>query len=413
MKKKLTPEELEQRELVEKLIKKAQAKTPQDVRTLLTKISKDIFEVMLEKELTNHLGYDFHDKENKQTANSRNGSSSKTLKSDFGNLSITMPRDRDSSFKPIVIPKGSRMLEGMEEKILSLYAMGVTQRDICTFTKDIYGCELSPEAVSDIVAAVEEKVNEWLMRPLKETYAMIFMDAAVFNIRTNGAVKNMAVNILLGIDLYGRKDILGFWTCENESAKFWLSVLNDLKSRGVKDTFFFCIDGLKGFSQAIKAVYPESKIQRCIVHQVRYCTRFVSFKDRKELCDDMKKIYKADNEEQALIALDELAKKWDAKYPYVSKSWRENWAELSTFFAYPNEIRRLIYTTNAIESFNSLLRKYTKNRGAFMNEMSLYKLIYLASEKLLKKWSAAIKNWGLIFAQLNIMFPERLAGYVK
>jgi transposase-like protein len=410
---KLTPEELEQRELVEKLIKSSQAKTPQDLRTMLTKLSKKMIEVMLENELTNHLGYDFHDKENKQTVNSRNGSSTKTLKSDFGNLSIVMPRDRDSSFKPIVIPKGSRMLEGMEEKILSLYAMGVTQRDICKFTEDIYGCELSPEAVSDIVAAVEEKVNEWLMRPLKEAYAMIFMDAAVFNIRTNGAVKNMAVNVLLGIDLYGRKDILGFWTCENESAKFWLSVLNDLKSRGVKDTFFFCIDGLKGFSQAIKAVYPESKIQRCIVHQVRYCTRFVNFKDRKELCDDMKKIYKANNEEQALTALDELAKKWDGKYPYVSKSWRENWAELSTFFAYPNEIRRLIYTTNAIESFNSLLRKYTKNRGAFMNEMSLYKLIYLASEKLMKKWSAAIKNWGLIFAQLNIMFPERMAGYVK
>jgi putative transposase len=413
MKKKLTPEELEQRELVEKLIKRTQAKTPQDVRALLSKISKEIFEVMLEKELTNHLGYDFHDKDNKQTVNSRNGSSTKTLKSDFGNLSIIMPRDRDSSFKPIVIPKGSRMLEGMEEKILSLYAMGVTQRDICKFTEDIYGCELSPEAVSDIVSAVEEKVKEWLMRPLKEAYAMIFMDAAVFNIRMNGAVKNTAVNVLLGVDLYGRKDILGFWTCENESAKFWLSVLNDLKSRGVKDTFFFCIDGLRGFSQAIKAVYPESKIQRCIVHQVRYCTRFVNFKDRKELCEDMKKIYKADNEEQALIALDELAKKWDGKYPYVSKSWRENWAELSTFFAYPNEIRRLIYTTNAIESFNSLLRKYTKNRGAFMNEMSLYKLIYLASERLMKKWSAAIKNWGLIFAQLNIMFPERMAVYVN
>jgi putative transposase len=413
MKKKLTPEELEQRELVEKLIKKTQAKTPQDVRALLTRLSKEMFEVMLEKELKNHLGYDYHDKENKQTVNSRNGSSTKTLKSDFGNLSIVMPRDRDSSFKPIVIPKGSRMLEGMEEKILSLYAMGVTQRDICKFTEDIYGCELSPEAVSDIVAAVEEKVKEWLMRPLKEAYAMIFMDAAVFNIRMNGAVKNTAVNVLLGVDLYGRKDILGFWTCENESAKFWLSVLNDLKSRGVKDTFFFCIDGLRGFSQAIKAVYPESMIQRCIVHQVRYCTRFVNFKDRKELCEDMKKIYRADNEEQALIALDELAKKWDGKYPYVSKSWRENWAELSTFFAYPNEIRRLIYTTNAIESFNSLLRKYTKNRGAFMNEMSLYKLIYLASEKLMKKWSVAIKNWGLIFAQLNIMFPERMAVYVN
>lgn len=413
MKKKLTPEELEQKEVLQKLIKKAQAKTPQDLRTMLTNLSKEMIEIMLEEEMTSHLGYESYDKSKKQTANSRNGTSGKTIKSDFGNLSITMPRDRDSSFRPVVIPKGSRMMEGMEEKILSLYAMGVTQRDICKFTNDIYGCELSPEAVSDIVAAVEEKVNEWLMRPLREKYAMIFMDAAVFNIRMNGAVRNTAVNVLLGVDLYGRKDILGFWTCENESAKFWLTVLNDLKSRGVKDVFFFCIDGLRGFSQAIKAVYPESKIQRCIVHQVRYCTRFVSFKDRKELCDDMKKIYKADNEEQALIALDELGKKWDEKYPYVSKSWRDNWDELATFFAYPNEIRRLIYTTNAIESFNSLLRKYTKNRGAFMNEMSLYKLIYLASERLMKKWSAAIKNWGLIFAQLNIMFPDKLSGYVK
>jgi len=413
MKKRLTPEELEQKDVLQKILKKAQAKTPQDLRTILTNLSKEMIEIMLEEEMTNHLGYESYDKSKKQTTNSRNGTSGKTLKSDFGNLSITMPRDRDSSFRPVVIPKGSRMMEGMEEKILSLYAMGVTQRDICKFTNDIYGCELSPEAVSDIVAAVEEKVSEWLLRPLREKYAMIFMDAAVFNIRMNGAVRNTAVNVLLGVDLYGRKDILGFWTCENESAKFWLTVLNDLKSRGVKDVFFFCIDGLRGFSQAIKAVYPESKIQRCVVHQVRYCTRFVNFKDRKELCDDMKKIYKADNEEQALIALDELAKKWDGKYPYVSKSWRDNWDELATFFAYPNEIRRLIYTTNAIESFNSLLRKYTKNRGAFMNEMSLYKLIYLASERLMRKWSMAIKNWGLIFAQLNIMFPDKLSGYVK
>lgn len=413
MKKKRTQEEKEQREALKKIVKRLQVKTPEDLRGLMTNLSKELIELMLEEELTHHLGYDPYDKENKQTENSRNGTSSKTLKSDFGNLSIIMPRDRDSSFKPVVIPKGSRMMEGMEEKILSLYAMGVTQRDICKFTEDIYGCQLSPEAVSDIVDAVEGKVKEWLSRPLKERYPIIFMDAAVFNMRVNGVVRNMAVNILLGVDLDGKKDILGFWTCENESAKFWLTVLNDLKSRGVKDVLFFCIDGLKGFGQAIKAVYPDSKIQRCIVHQVRYCTRFVNYKDRKELCDDMKKIYKADNEEQALVALEELAKKWDSKYPYISKSWRNNWAELSTFFSYPNEIRRLIYTTNAIESFNSLLRKYTKNRGAFMNEMSLYKLIYLASDKLMKKWSVTIKNWGLIFSQLCIMFPERLEGYVK
>lgn len=413
MKKKKTQEEKEQTEALRKMIKRMQAKTPEDLRGIMTNLSKELIEIMLEEELTNHLGYESHDKVNKHTENSRNGSSGKTLKSDFGNLSIVMPRDRDSSFKPIVIPKSSRMMEGMEEKILSLYAMGVTQRDICKFTEDIYGCQLSPEAVSNIVDAVEEKVREWLSRPLKEIYSMIFMDAAVFNMRINGQVRNMAVNILLGVDLDGKKDILGFWTCENESSKFWLTVLNDLKSRGVKDVLFFCVDGLKGFGNAIKAVYSESEVQRCIVHQVRYCTRFVNYKDRKELCDDMKKIYKADNEEQALVALEELAKKWDGKYPYISKSWRNNWDELSTFFKYPNEIRRLIYTTNAIESFNSLLRKYTKNRGAFMNEMSLYKLIYLASDKLMKKWSMAIKNWGLIFSQLNIMFPERLAGYVK
>jgi len=413
MKKKKTKEELEREDAYRTLIRTSKAKTPGDFRNLMSKISRELINTMLKEELSNHLGYDLHDKESKQTENSRNGTSNKTLKSDFGNLSINMPRDRDSSFKPVVIPKGSRMLGGMEEQILSLYAMGVTQRDICKFTENIYGCEISPEAVSNIVETVEEKVKEWLNRPLKEIYSVIFMDAAVFNIRVNGQVRNMAVNILLGIDLDGKKDILGFWACENESAKFWLTVLNDLKSRRVKDVLFFSIDGLKGFSQAIKAVFPDSEVQRCIVHQVRHCTRFVNYKDRKELCEDMKMIYKAVSEEQALIALDELSKKWDGKYPYISKSWKDNWADLATFFKYPNEIRRLIYTTNAIESLNSLLRRYTKNRGAFMDEMSLYKLIYLASDRLMKKWSMAIKNWGLIFAQLNIMFPERLENYVR
>lgn len=413
MKKKKTKDELDREQALLTLIRTTQAKTPGDFRNLITRISKELLDTMLKSELDNHLGYDRHDTANKQTDNSRNGISEKTLKSDFGNLTISMPRDRDSSFKPIVIPKGSRILGGMEDQILNLYAMGVTQRDICKFAQDIYGCEISPEAVSSIVDAVSEKVKEWQNRPLHSTYSVIFMDAVRFNMRVNGAVKNVAVNVLLSIDLNGKKDILGFWTCENESAKFWLSVLNDLKSRGVKDTLFFCIDGLKGFADAIRAVYPDSEVQRCIVHQVRYCTLRVSYKHRKELCDDMKKIYKADNEEQALIALDELSKKWDSIYPYISKSWRDNWADLATFFKYPNEIRRLIYTTNAIESLNSLLRRYTKNRGAFMDEMSLYKLIYLASERLMKKWTAAIRNWGLIFSQLNIMFTERLADYVK
>jgi len=413
MKAKKSKEELERIEAYKTLIRTSNAQTPGDFRNLITTISKELLDTMLKSELDNHLGYDRHDTANKQTENSRNGASQKTLKSDFGNLSITMPRDRDSSFKPIVIPKGSRVLGGMEDQILSLYAMGVTQRDICKFAEDIYGCQISPEAVSSIVDAVTDKVKEWQSRPLHEAYSMIFMDAVRFNMRVNGAVRNVAVNVLLSIDLDGKKDIIGFWTCENESAKFWLTVLNDIKSRGVKDAFFFCIDGLKGFADAIRAVYPEAEVQRCIVHQVRHCTLHVSYKHRKELCDDMKKIYKADNEDQALVALDELGKKWDNIYPYVSRSWRENWKDLATFFKYPNEIRRLIYTTNAIESLNSLLRRYTKNRGAFMDEMSLYKLIYLASDRLMQKWTTAIKNWGLIFTQLNIMFPERLANYVK
>lgn len=413
MKKKKTLEEKEREKALQTLIRTSKAKTGGDFKELMTTISQELLNTMLKEELNSHLGYERHDSLNKNTDNSRNGTTNKTLKSDFGNLSIVMPRDRDSSFKPVVIPKGSRVLESMEDKILHLYAMGVTQRDICSFTKDVYGCEISPEAVSSIVDAVSEKVTEWRSRPLKEMYSVIFMDAIRFNMRVNGHVKNVAVNILLGIDIHGKKDVLGFWTSETESAKFWLTVLNDLKSRGVKDALFFCVDGLRGFTDAIKAVYPESEVQRCIVHQVRYCTMHVSYRDRKELCDDMKKIYKADNEEQALLALDQLAEKWDKKYPYISKSWRNNWNELAVFFKYPNEIRRLIYTTNAIESLNSILRKYTKNRGSFMDEMSLYKIIYLATDKITYKWRTTIKNWGLIFSQLNIIFPERLEKYIK
>lgn len=411
--KKKTHEEIEREQALKTLIRTSNAKTSGDFRDLMATISQELLNTMLKEEFDNHLGYAPYNLNQKTTSNSRNGTSSKTLKSDFGNLSIVMPRDRDSSFNPVVIPKGSRILGGMEEQILHLYAMGVTQRDICSFANNIYGCEISPEAISSIVDSVSERVTEWRKRPLKEIYSVIFMDAIRFNMRMNGHVRNIAVNVLLGIDLEGKKNVLGFWISENESAKFWLSILNELKSRGVKDALFFCVDGLRGFSDAIKAVYPESEVQRCIVHQVRYCTRHVNYKDRRELCADMKKVYKADNEDQALIALDELAEKWDNKYPYISKSWRNNWNELAVIFKYPNEIRRLIYTTNAIESLNSVLRKYTKSREAFMNEMSLYKIIYLAVEKITYKWRTAINNWGLIFSQLNIIFPERLEKYIK
>lgn len=402
-----------QENILKELIKKHSIKTTGDLKGLISQLSKDIIEIMLKTELENHLGYSPYDKEHKNTDNSRNGHSSKVLKSDFGNLQIKMPRDRKSTFTPIVIPKGSRVLEGMEEKILYLYSHGVTQRDICSYIEDIYGCQISADAVSSIVMSVSGKVDEWLSRPMKDFYSVIFMDAIVFKVRQNGQVKNMAINTLIGIDIEGKKDILGFWSCENESAKFWLSVLNDLKSRGIKDVLIFCIDGLKGFCEAIKATFPASEIQRCIVHQIRYSTKYVNYKDRKQLCADLKKIYQSDNENQALAALDDFCRKWDKLYPYVSKSWKDNWANLSTFLKYPNEIRRLIYTTNTIESVNSLFRKFTKNRSAFTDEMSLYRLLYLGAESILKKWTMSIQNWSLIFSQLNIIFEERIKPYVK
>ena len=388
-------------------------KTESDMRSLVKSLTREIIETMLNGEMNNQLGYDPYDKENKLTENSRNGYSKKTLKSDFGELSIDIPRDRKSEFKPIVVPKNSRVLAGFEEQIISMYSLGMTQRDIGSHIEKIYGCQISPDAISDIVMSVSSKVTEWLNRPLKEIYPVMFMDAIVFNARKDGHVKNIAINVLVGIDINGMKEIIGFWSCENESAKFWLTVLNDLKSRGVKDVLIFSIDGLKGFKDAIKATYPESEIQRCIVHQIRYSTKFVNYKERKSICSDLKNIYEADNEEQALEALNKFSLKWDSKYSYISKSWKDNWNELSTFLKYPNEIRRLIYTTNTIESVNSVFRKITKNRGVFNDESSLYRLLYLGMDSLIKKWNMPIKNWGLIFNQLNIIFEEKIRRYVK
>jgi len=395
------------------LIKKHKLKTQGDLRNLLKQFSKDLFETMLKEEFDDHLGYEKYDKENKTTDNSRNGQSSKVLKTDFGNLEINMPRDRKSTFKPIVIPKGSRILEGFEEKVLYLYSHGVTQRDICGYVEDIYGIQLSPEAVSSIIESVTDKVQEWQNRSLKEFYTVMFMDAIIFKVRQNGQVKNMAVNTLVGIDIDGKKEIIGYWTCENESAKFWLNVLNDLKSRGVKDVLIFCVDGLKGFPEAIKATFPQSDIQRCIVHQIRSSTKYVNYKDRKTVCADLKGIYQASTEDEALHNLEVFQQKWNAKYPYISQSWLNNWDTLSTYFKYPNEIRRLIYTTNTIESINSIFRKLTKNRNAFPDEMSLFRLLYLGNDELMKKWTMPIRDWNLIFSQLCIIFEERIQKYAK
>lgn len=388
-------------------------KTEADLRELVKELTSHIVESMLQGELSNHLGYSHYDSEAKPSDNNRNGYSNKTVKSDLGDLKIKVPRDRKSEFKPIVIPKNSRILAGFEDQILSMYSLGMTQRDISAHVEKIYGCQISADAISSIVEKVTEKVSEWQNRSLKEIYAVMFMDAIVFNVKQDGHVKKMAINVLVGIDLNGIKEIIGFWSCENESAKFWLTVLNDLKSRGVKDVLIFCIDGLKGFGNAIKATYPDSDVQRCIVHQIRHSVKHINVRERRIICEDLKPIYKAHDEKQALQALDEFAEKWDNKYSYISKSWKSNWDELSTFFKYPNEIRTLIYTTNVIESANSVFRKITKNRGHFNDEISLYRLLYLGIESLGKTWTRPIKNWGLMFNQLSIIFSERLEPYIK
>lgn len=403
----LKPDELK------RILSEQNIKTETDMRGLVKSLTSQVVEAMLQGEISDHLGYAPYDYESKTSDNSRNGFSKKTVKSDFGKLEIKVPRDRESKFEPIIVPKNSRVLAGFEEQIINMYSLGMSQRDISGHIDKIYGCQISADAISSIVESVSEKVSEWQDRSLKEIYTVIFMDAIVFNVKQNGHVKNMAINVLVGIDINGIKEIIGFWSCENESAKFWLTVLNDLKSRGVKDVLIFCIDGLKGFGNAIKATYPDSDVQRCIVHQIRYSTKYINYKERKDLCSDLKPIYQAVDETEALKALDKFSEKWDTKYSYISKSWRSNWDELSTFFKYPNEIRKLIYTTNTIESANSIFRKITKNKGYFNDESSLFRLLYLGLDSINKKWSKPIKNWGLIFDQLCIIFDQRLKPYIK
>lgn len=401
------------KEDLKRIISENNIKTEDDMRGLLKNITSEILSTMLQGEFNNHLGYAPYDTGNKPSDNSRNGHSKKTLKSDLGNLEIKIPRDRNAEFEPIVIPKNSRVLVGFEKQILDMYSLGMTQRDISSHIEKIYGCQISADAISNIVSEVSAKVSEWQNRPLKDIYSVMFMDAIVFKVRKEGRVENLAINVLVGIDMEGIKEVIGFWSCDNESSSFWLTVLNAIKSRGVKDVLIFCIDGLTGFGQAIKATYPNSDVQRCIVHQIRYSAKNVCSKDRKDVCSDLKKIYQADNEAQAYKALDELSAKWDNKYSYIAKSWRKNWDELSTFFKYPNEIRRLIYTTNTIESVNSVFRKITKNRGSFNDEASLYRLLYLGMDHLIKKWYRPIQHWGLIFDQFSIIFGERIKKYTK
>lgn len=396
------------KEEVKRLFKEKKLCTQEDVEDAVKGVSKYILETLLEGEFDAFLGYDKHDSKNKTTDNSRNGYSSKRVKSTLGEMEIETPRDRQSEFEPIIVPKHKREVLKIDDRIISMFARGMTTRDIQAHMEEIYGYTFSPEQISKITDRVMEKAREWQSRPLQSIYPIVFLDGVYFKTRWDGEVKNIAVYGAIGIDIDGNKECLGLWIAETESSKYWLGVLNELKSRGVNDIFIFAIDGLTGLEEAIASSFPKSEVQGCIVHQIRNSLKYVSYKDYKEVVKDLKKIYRADSEESASFELEVFEEKWGKKYPHIYKSWKTHWNRLSTFFKYPEEIRRLIYTTNPIESFNRGLRKVTKNRGLFPNSDSLFKLLYLAVMNISKKWTGQLRNWPAIYSQLCIFFEGRL-----
>lgn len=412
---KLSPEErAAERAKEEKLLALTQELGVKNINDF-SGLFKDMMAIMLknglEAELDDELGYSKYDYKNKGTNNCRNGHSKKNLKSSYGELEIKIPRDRNGEFEPQLVKKHqTNLTNDIEEKILSMYAKGMTTKDIEGHIRDFYGMECSDSTISRITDKILPALKEWQSRPLAELYPIVFMDAIHFHVRTDGHIVKRAVYIAIGINLDGQKEVLGMWIGENESAKFWLSVMNELKNRGVEDILIICVDGLTGFSNAIEAVYPKAEIQQCIIHQIRNSTRFVSYKDIKDLMVDLKKVYTAVSEDIALHELENFASKWDKKYPKISLSWQSNWVRLCTYFKYPQEVRTLIYTTNTIEGFNRQMRKVTKNKGAFPTDDSLMKILYLAMVDVSQKWTGTRRGWGQIYSQLCIFFEDRIGG---
>ena len=383
-----------------------------DITNEFKNILKEVIQIASQEELSTHLGYDKHQESDNQ--NYRNGYNEKTIKSKYGNIDVSIPRDRDGSFEPQLVKKREILLNGSEDMIISLYTKGMSVRDIQLHLDDLYGYELSTQTISNITEKVIEKAKEWQIRPLEKIYPIIFMDATVLKIRVDRVVKNIAAYIMLGVTLEGKKEIIGIWIGENETSKYWLTVLNDVKKRGVEDVLIFAIDGLNGFSEAIGAVYPKAEIQRCIVHQIRNSLKFVSWKDRKAVAKDLKSVYTALHEEDGQLALTEFNDIWGNKYPNITVSWTNHWAELSTFFKYPDSVRKLIYTTNPIESLNATIKRKTKSKGSFPTEDSAFKVMYLATQEQQNKWNmSSIRNWFEIYPQLSIFFSEIMAKYEK
>lgn len=409
MVRKITPERKERRKQLLALLQDAGINDVEGVQELFKEMVGTVLQNGLEGELDDELGYSKYDYQNKQTDNSRNGHSEKTLKTSLGDLEISIPRDRKGEFDPQLVKKNQTSLSGdIEEKILSMYAKGMSTSDIESHIRDIYGLSVSDTTISRVTDKILPVVKEWQMRPLESIYAVVFLDAIHFHVRSEGQIIKKAVYIAIGVQMDGIRDVLGMWVGENESAKFWLSILNGLKNRGVEDILIACVDGLTGFTNAIEAVYPKTEIQQCIIHQIRNTTKFVSYKDIKALMVDLKKVYAAIDEQTALFDLDTFEDKWGKKYPKIAHSWRSNWPNLSTYFKYPQEVRTLIYTTNSIENFNRQLRKVTKAKSVFPTDDSLLKMLYLAMIDITKKWTGRRKDWGAIHSQLEIFFADRL-----
>jgi len=396
-------------DLIDQLL--ADYRKPEDLigeHGLLKQLTKAVVERALQAEMAAHLGHDKHEPVANAAGNTRNGTSRKTLKGEFGELPIEIPRDRQGSFEPQLVPKHQTRWTGFDDKILSLYARGMTVREIQGHLEEMYGTEVSPSLISSVTDAVIEEVKTWQSRPLDALYPIVYLDCIHAKVRDNGAVRIKAVYLALGIKLDGEKELLGIWIAQTEGAKFWLQVVTELKNRGVSDIFIACVDGLKGFPEAIEAVFSKTAVQLCIVHMVRHSLNYVSWKLRKEVAADLRAIYTAATAEEAEQHLAAFEAKWDRDYPAIGQSWRRNWARITPFFEYPPEIRRVIYTTNAIESLNMSLRKITKNRGSFPSDEALLKLFYLAQQNISRKWTMPIRDWKAALNRFTIQFGDRM-----
>lgn len=402
------------KELLKEYVNSQNFNSTTQIMEAMKELFRDALQQVMESELDLELGYEKSERmsqngEAGMSKNYRNGYSKKTVKTQLGEVEIQVPRDRNGEYEPRIISKYSRNADGMEEKILGLYSCGMSQRDIAEQIQKLYAVEISPELVSKISEKIMPEVNEWQNRALESVYPFVFMDAIHYKVKENHQYVTKAAYVVLGITLEGSKDILGIWIGEHESSKFWLNVLTELKSRGVQDVYLFCVDGLKGFQEAIAAVYPKAGIQRCIIHQIRYSTRFVGYKDIKALMADLRPVYTAVTEDEAVTNLQKFKERWEKKYPSCVKTWEDNWDILSTFFAYPAEIRKIIYTTNIIEGLNRQFRQVTKNKPSFTNDESLRKMLYLASKNIVKRWTQRCRNWDVVLNHLNIMFEGRTA----